>query len=238
MEASKRWPVWPEAVTRPLDPGTQALKDILDGLALFHDSPFIKDVRDTVLAYPDSGIAVALNKKQTACKKWAAEELHRACGPALGTVHVLAGWYGLLAAMLLGDPRFEVERAVVIDADPACEPVARSLNASHVAAGRFAFQCHDIYDLDYGAPPAGLGVPDLVINTSCEHLARFDDWFARLPAGQRVLLQSNDYRAISEHVNCVDTLEAFADQAPLSETFYAGALDVGKYTRFMLIGRV
>lgn len=237
MDASKRWPVWPKAVGKPLDPTLQALKDVLDGLAVLHEDPFIRDVRDTILRFPDANVGVALNKKQTACKKWAVEELCRAGVGRLETVHVLAGWYGLLGAMLLNEPRLGIAHLTVVDVNPDCEPVALSLNATPAAEGRFAFRQHDILTLDYAAPPPGLAPPDLIVNTSCEHLACFDAWFAGLPSGQLVLLQSNDYRTIPEHVNCVDSLAAFQQQAPLADPLYAGELRLDKYTRFMLIGR-
>lgn len=237
MDASKRWPVWPEAVGRELDPTVQSFKDILDGLAVLYENPFIRDIRDTVLAYPDSAIGVALNKKQTACKKWLVEEVARVCGPDLGEVHILAGWYGLLGAMLLADKRLHVDKLTVIDIDPSCEKIALSLNATHARTGRFAFHCHDILKLDYSAPPPGLAVPDLLINTACEHLADFAGWYGRLPESMALVLQSNDYVAIPEHVNCVESLDAFRAQAPMREVLYAGELTLDKYSRFMLIGR-
>lgn len=237
MDVTKRWPVWPEAVGRDLDPTVQSFKDILDGLAVLYQNPFIRDVRDTVLAYPDSALGIALNKKQTACKKWLVEELARACGPELGTIHILAGWYGLLGAMLLAEKQLQVEKLTVVDVDPSCEEVALSLNATHEKTGRFAFACHDIYALDYSALPDGLTRPDIIVNTSCEHLAAFDDWYARLPDGVTLVLQSNNYVVIPEHVNCVESLEAFKRQAPMSELLFAGQLELEKYTRFMLIGR-
>lgn len=237
MDASKRWPVWPEAVGRELDPTVQSFKDILDGLAVLYESPFIRDVRDTVLAFPDSAIGVALNKKQTACKKWLVEELFDACGPHPGTIHILAGWYGVLGAMLLADPRLDIEQLTVLDIDPDCEPVALSLNATHARRGRFRFRQHDILDLDYSAPPAGIDLPDVLINTSCEHLDRFDEWYAGLPSEPLLVLQSNNYVAIPEHVNCVSDLGTFAEQAPMRELLYEGELKLDKYTRFMRIGR-
>lgn len=237
MDASKRWPVWPDAVGRELDPTVQSFKDILDGLAVLYENPFIRDIRDTVLAYPDSAIGIALNKKQTACKKWLVEELVRAAGPELGRVHILAGWYGLLGAMLLADPRLKVGHLTVLDIDPSCEDVALSLNATHARAGRFSFRHQDIYALDYSRPPEGLEVPDVLVNTACEHLADFDAWYARLPDGMTLVLQSNDYVAIPEHVNCVASADEFARQAPMRELLYSGELTLDKYTRFMLIGR-
>ena len=237
MDVSKRWPVWPEAVGQDLDPTVQSFKDILDGLAVLYENPFIRDIRDTILAYPDSALGIALNKKQTACKKWLVEELYRVSGNDLGSVHIQAGWYGLLGAMLLADTRLKIDRLTVIDTDRSCEEVAKSLNATHVKTGRFAFHCADIYDIDYKRPPDGLGTPDLLINTACEHLGRFDEWCSRLPDSQLVALQSNNYFAIPEHVNSVEDLNAFTDQAGLREVLFAGELVLEKYARFMLIGR-
>jgi hypothetical protein len=108
------------------------------------------------------------------------------------------------------------------------------MNASH--GDRFAAVTDDM--LSYPVPPPVAGAaPDLVVNTACEHLPDFARWYARIPPGHLVALQSNDYFAIDEHVNCVPDLAAFRAQAPLSDVLFAGARPHKKYTRFMLIGR-
>ena len=87
-------------------------------------------------------------------------------------------------------------------------------------------------ELDYVAEAA-----DLLINTSCEHVVGFDRWYAKVPDGQRVVLQSNDYVACPEHVNCVPDLAAFEAQVPMRERLFAGERAMRRYVRFMLIGR-
>ena len=236
-DAASLRPVWPESVDRPLGPDRQALKDVLDGLTLLYGSTFLQDLRNTLIAYPDAALPVALNKKQMASKLWLVDALAEASAGALGTVHIQAGWYGVLAALLLRETRLSLEHVTVIDVDETCAPVALSLNATEVQRGRFAFFAADIMELDYDALPPGLDAPHWIINTACEHLGAFDRWFASLPQGMHVVLQTNDYRAIETHVNCVDDLDAFRAQAPLSEELFAGALRLPKYTRFMLIGR-
>ena len=144
---------------------------------------------------------------------------------------------GVLGAVLLHDPRFAIDRVVSLDIDPGCAAIAESLNATHVRAGRFATLTADMLDVDYDRGPADMGRPDLVINTSCEHLREFGRWFGRIPAGQLLVVQSNDYFACEEHVNCVPDLAAFRAQAPLREVLYAGERRMRRYTRFMLIGR-
>ncbi len=208
--------------------------DILDGLSVYYDSPFIADVLKTAARHPEPDLAHALNYNQTTSKTWLLKALHGAVGGELGVVHVLGGWYGVLGAMLLHDRRFDVRRLLSIDRDAGCKPVAESLNRTHVESGRFEARTADIYELDYA--PANR--PDLIVNTSCEHLQRFAEWYAGLPAGMLLVLQSNDFfDCIPHHVNCVPDLEAFKGQAPMSEPLFEGQLKTKNYTRFMLIGR-
>lgn len=226
----------------------QFYKDILDGLSLFYKSDFIMDIRNTALQFPASGLGNALNRRQTTSKLWLLDALRETCGRDLGVVHVLGGWYGVLAALIRNDPRFTCEKIVSIDIDPDCEKVANSLNVAAVESGRFLSVTADIYDLDYRAGEIRTGRrngraaqiqprPDILINTSCEHLDRFGDWFGRLPEDILLVLQSNDYFAEAEHINCVASLADFKVQAPMREVRYEGRLELDKYTRFMLIGR-
>jgi hypothetical protein len=78
--------------------------------------------------------------------------------------------------------------------------------------------------------------PDTIINTSCEHIENFAEWYAKIPDGKLVILQSNNFFDVQEHVNCVKDITEFSNMAPMSNTLYAGDLDLPKYKRFMLIG--
>jgi hypothetical protein len=207
-------------------------RDILAGLAVYTDSAFVRDVLATLSRHPEPGIAVALNRNQVASKRWLVDTLHATGGPRYGSVMILGGWIGALAAMLLHDRRFDIARVASIDIDPRCADVARSLNATHVANGRFEARTADMRELDYVAETA-----DLVINTSCEHVVDFDRWYASVPDGQRLVLQSNDYVSVPEHVNCVRSIAEFRAQAPMRDVSFVGERQFRRYTRFMLIGR-
>ena len=175
-----------------------------------------------------------------ASKLWLAESLLEAAGPAYANVTILGGWFGVLAAVLLHDPRFSIGKVTSVDIDPRCEAIARSVNATHVRAGKFAARTADMLELDYGPPISSAADPrvaDLVINTSCEHLSEFGRWWERVPRGQRLVLQSNDYFTCDQHVNCVPDLAAFRAQAPMREMLFAGERRMKRYVRFMLIGR-
>ena len=51
-----------------------------------------------------------------------------------------------------------------------------------------------------------------------------------------VILQTNDYFEISDHVNCSHNLEEFELATPMGKCLYSGEIDLGKYKRFMRIG--
>lgn len=211
-------------------------RDLLEGLAIQSGSVLMRDVLAALSRHDEPAIGRAFNKNQIASKLWLVETLLAAAGPRHPRVLVLGGWLGVLGAVLLHDRRFAIDRIESLDIDPGCAPVATAINATHAAAGRFVATTGDMLDVDYGRG-AGERPADLVINTSCEHLAAFDRWFAAIPAGQLLVLQSNDYTAVAEHVNCVPDLAAFQAQAPLAEVLFAGARRMRRYTRFMLIGR-
>lgn len=209
-------------------------RDILEGLAVYYDSTLIADIARTVASRTPEDLGAALNRNQMRGKKWLVDELAATAAGDAERILVLGGWYGILAALLLHDERLNPGRVTSLDMNPECAPVAMAINRTTAAAGRFEAVTGDMLALDYGrdAPPG-----TVIINTSCEHLPDFPAWYERVPAGRLLVLQSNDYYAVAEHVNCVPDLEAFRQQARLSETLFAGELKLKKYTRFMLIGR-
>lgn len=206
--------------------------DILKGLAVYFDSRFVADIRETALRHPGPRLGHALNRNQMKSKTWLVETLAKVTGGELGRVCVLGGWYGVLGAMLLHDPRFTVESVCSVDQDSSCEEIALCLNATNADTGRFRFLTADMYDMEFRP-----GAYDLVINTSCEHLETIGRWFERIPPGTLLALQSNNYFGIEGHVNCVENLDQFRQQVPLANTLFEGELALSKYTRFMLIGR-
>ncbi|MFU0504848.1 methyltransferase domain-containing protein [Pseudaminobacter sp. NGMCC 1.201702] len=205
--------------------------DLTRGIAAYVRNPLVGGLARVIAKHPDADIATAFNHKQVACKMWARDSLLESYGGQFGRIWVLGGWYGVLPAMLFDDARFDIGGIDSIDIDPDVAAIAETLN---VAAGnRFRALTADMYTLDYAA-----GRPDLVINTSCEHIKDIRRWLNSLPEGTRVLLQSNNYFSEPSHINCVDSLDAFQGMAQLRNVRFAGELPTKNYTRFMLIGTV
>jgi len=205
--------------------------DLTRGIAAYSGSELIASLARVIAKHPEADIATAFNHKQVACKMWARDQLFTAYGAKYDRIWVLGGWYGVLAAMLFEDRRFDIGVIENIDIDPSVEAVAHTLNRP--AGERFLAVSQDMYKLDYAQ-----GAPDLVVNTSCEHIADVRGWLDMLPKGTRVLLQSNDYFAEPTHINCVASLDEFRALTQLADVRFAGALPQKKYTRFMLIGAV
>lgn len=206
--------------------------DILRGLSVCFDSPLVLNIARAVDRFRRPDLAIALNRKQMACKKWLIDALVDTYGREYGEVWVLGGWYGVLAALMFEDPRLAVGAVLSVDIDEDCAPVAHCLNRERSVDGRFRTITCDMLDLDYGSD-----APDLIINTSCEHLETFEDWFTLIPPGARMVLQSNNYFGEPDHINCVRSVDEFRAQAPLSQIDFAGELELRHYTRYMLIGR-
>ena len=206
--------------------------DLLRGVAAYTHSDLIANLAATVSAHPAPDLAIAFNHKQIASKLWLKDSLFETLGGSHPSVMVLGGWYGVLAALLFDDPRYSISSLKSVDRNPACADVARSLNREMVRSGRFEAVTAEIENLEYD----GEQTPDLVINTSCEHIADLDAALRPVPQSTHLVLQSNDYRREPDHVACVDTLDEFEAQAKLAKVLFRGALATKNYTRFMLIG--
>jgi hypothetical protein len=205
--------------------------DLTRGIAAYTGNALIESLARVIAKHPEADIGNAFNHKQVGSKMWARDRLLESSGAHFGHIWILGGWYGVLAAMLFDDARFDIEAIDSIDIDPAVAAVAETLNRP--AGERFHALTADMHTLDYSAAP-----PDLVVNTSCEHIANVRDWLELLPRGTQVLLQSNDYFCEPTHINCVASLDAFEKMAALRELRFSGELAMKKYTRFMLIGAV
>ena len=195
--------------------------------------------------YPETRLHEAFSKGQILSKLWICQEIEKnLLQKHLDNTLVLCGWYGTLSFLLFekfGLDNFSRMRSIDIDKD--CEKVGNNLNqTAKDTAGKYRSVTADAYLLDYASTKLILdGKEELtdfgcIINTSCEHLENFQSWYHSIPKGKLLILQTNDFFECAEHVNCVHSLEEFKTMAPMTDCFYAGALKLELYTRFMLIG--
>ena len=186
------------------------------------------------------------SRGQLESKLWLVNELDK-LDVELGTVFLCAGWYATLAVMLF-ESNIKLDNVRSFDIDPSCVDIAEVFNKPWVMKDwKFKSSIQDIYDINYnqhtyavkrsdGSKVNLTDSPNTVINTSCEHIENFEEWYAKIPTGKLVVLQSNNYYEVQEHVNCVSSIEEFAVKAPMNNILYSGELELPKYKRFMLIG--
>lgn len=216
------------------EPPQEAFHDLLRGMAALSGNRIVADIARLYGKGAPPDLSIACNHKQIASKQWLVEALVESYPKPEGPVWVLGAWYGVLGALLLDDDRLAIPEIVSLDIDPTCASIAEVLNHRHVAAGRFRAITGDMMAVNFAAQSPA---PGLVINTSCEHLDDVPGWITTLPKGLPLVLQSNDYFREPDHRSCVPSLDAFREQAGLSEIWFAGARPTKNYTRFMLIGR-
>jgi len=188
------------------------------------------------------------SRGQLQSKLWLVKELKKVT-PDIGTVFLCAGWYATLATMLF-ESGIRVNKIRSFDIDDSCRTIAEIFNKPWVKNDwKFKSCTQDIHDINFKQHTYQVqrsdnsicdlvDTPDTIINTSCEHIENFSEWFHKIPKGKLICLQSNDYVSLEEHVNCVKDSVHFAEIAPLSKVLFTGELPLEKYTRFMRIGYV
>lgn len=174
-------------------------------------------------------------------------------------VYICAGWYGVLSAILFEQTDF-TGKILSFDINPDAMNIADTLNKPYVSNGsRFKavtkdiqdlfyeddfhtveyYQYHDTHNYSVEMDEIHTEKVDCVINTSCEHIEDFDEWWANVPEGMLVILQNNDFVEHDDDtvVNTVKSEQRWVDKVPMTNLMYRGTLKLDKYKRFMVIGR-
>jgi len=220
--------------------------NLLNGLEyLYPENKVVSQLKRTLNMFPESETAMvdAFSLGQLESKLWLVENL-----PSnLGTVFICAGWYGTLASLMFERAKDKFEKIRSFDIDSSCASIADNMNRPWVMDGwQFKASTIDILDMEYptthityradGSSLNLTEMPDTIINTSCEHIANFKQWYENIPTGTIVILQTNNYFDLPEHINCCIDLDDFSRTTPMQNVYYQGELKLSKYTRFMRIG--
>jgi len=203
---------------------------ILRGLEeLYPEMRFIERLRCCVETYPDLNWGDAMSRGQMTSKLWILHQLQMNDKVRLGRVAICGGWLGLLSRLILDSDRIHTTHVHSMDIDLAVTIAAGELNSEYIIGDQFTStltNCHDVYYGDY----------DTIINTSCEHFSDFGHWWEKIPDGKFVVLQSNDFTEIEDHVDYVLSAGELAAKAGLTEVKFMGSLPCYGYTRFMVMG--
>lgn len=186
----------------------------------------------------------AFSDGQIKSKLWGCKILERYLAEELPEnpvdIWVLGGWYGLMSFLLLSrnidnTEGFMINEIRSFDIDPSCQPVADSINnAFEIMHWKFKAQTKDVNELDYLVEET----PDVVINTSIEHMGSMD-WWNLIPFGTHVLLQASTLNE-EDHHSSWQYLQQMEESFPLTYQYYKGSIDFRypdkQFERLMLVG--
>jgi hypothetical protein len=169
-------------------------------------------------------------KGQIKSKIWLIENLMVHVASIDNNIVIHGGWNGVLASLLF-QSSIKTNNIISVDIDPTCEDISRTMNKIEDMLGKFkAITCSmDDYQYEY--------FPDIVINTSCEHITQdtYNKWLKKIPSKSIIVLQSNNYFELDEHIRCANDITEFIDQSNI-KVWSSSIMELPKYNRFMIIG--
>lgn len=166
-------------------------------------------------------------KSQILSKIWMAEALGKHF-TTFGNILLVGGW---LTHHTIFFKNINFTNLYSVDTDPEINDLAKVFNPTvKILNGDInkSIKGNGILIIDNEST-----IPDLVINTSAEHMT--DDWFYNIKSGTKILIQSNNIRLI-DHINCCENFGIFLKRYPLTNVLYRGELSLPKYKRFCIYG--
>lgn len=182
--------------------------------------------------YRIKDIVHSVDSKQWTSKQWLVDTLNSLDLSLDPGIFIAGGWYGLMAYLL----RKQYAKTPIVSAD--MDKKAKLFGKKLFAGSSIEFVATDVTQNLYGYIQYGL-----VVSTSCEHIDRDDlcDFISKKNPNAVIALQSNDYFELPSHINCSATLDEFVSYVKPclhnGEVLFQGALNLGDFNRFMVIGR-
>lgn len=203
------------------------MEDFFKHLNLKYDEQ--ERIRDIVQKHGGVNWKDALGSSQFLSKLPLVDQLAKIISPQ-DTVVIIGGWIGLIPYLMT---RKQITCAQVVN----IEIDQMALLASDALNEETSFSYERLYE-DALNVQYSQWKNLIVINTSCEHLAEYDGWISKIPAGTKCILQSNNMFGLPEHVNCHKDLEDFSNRSGLSQIQTKNEIDIGDtWNRFMLTGQ-
>jgi len=164
-----------------------------------------------------------LLRKQDAIRPW--------------TLRIYGSWQGILPFMFLTRGEIKIKALELYDIDPAAQKVAEKVLDYWIYRRLVSISMHteDCNLASWDPSP-----DQILINTSCEHIAEID-WFKKIPSGTIYCLQTTDMPHVT-HINKAASLQSWKDSLGLHQgLLFEGTkfTDYGTFSfnRWMLIGK-
>lgn len=197
----------------------------------------------------------ALSRSQVRSKIWLVSELCK-INKNFDNIVLLAGWYGQLIDLFgnqnMNEITFAKFRNVEINKDCCLESDynfnLRRLENHKVKALNLDINNLVLHENGYewmienfktGDTYIEKFLPDLIINTSSEHMTT--EWFNQIRFKKwkkkpLLVIQNNNFFTSPDHINCVHSVDHMKKVFPLERVLFEGELQLKGYKRVMLIG--
>jgi hypothetical protein len=222
---------------------------------MFGDDKMLRSLNDLIVKFNlDASVRDAFSKGQVTSKVWLTETLQKLINPnnKLENVLIIGGWYGHITKYF----KDRIDYGMFYNIDPhefngyIGKEFFNNNSDKYVPVGLTTEQVEFQEGQGYRMPLGTFNVddnfkfnitdyrtvmPDLIINTSCEHMS--DQWFHQAPRDKIIALQTNNLFDIApDHFNCVQKLSDLDAKYPMTKVLFQGELDIGVGKRFMKIG--
>lgn len=169
--------------------------------------------------------ADSISNTQYMSKKWLVDQLVKQQLPPNPRILILGGWYGSYLVPMLKEA-FDPQHIYFNDVDSRAVKFAEQLHGNTSISYHQFDVATDRYNF----------TADIVVNTSCEHMASYDIMLECNPHSTFVL-QSCDNDNDPGHINTSKTTEEFITKTNLKHVVWSGRQGLGYKNRFMVIGR-
>lgn len=147
-------------------------------------------------------------------------------------IDIIGSWFGFPMIELLSQ-LYKIDQIDLYDLDENCHKVvAQYLN--HFDLNFKVVQFGDFFERK------DLRRRHLVINTSSEHMNNIFEskkYYKNYPDTPLLVLQSNNFDTLDEHINCVKSEDELASKNYVGRIYYKGVQSLPLYDRYMVIGR-
>ena len=176
----------------------------------------------------------SVSQGQYDSKKWLCDELKKINLKSFYPLHIdiVGSWFGFPLIEMISKI-FKIKQIDLYDLDVNCHRVT-SQYVNHFDFDFRIIQFGDFFDRKQ------LKRRHVIINTSSEHMkdiVHMKKYYKDYPITPLLVLQSNNYRNVEDHVNCVNNEKELIDKNEIREVYFSGKLTQPLYDRFMVIGR-
>lgn len=224
-------------------------------ISLVNENHMTSSLQSLIAEYKATdSVLDAFSKGQVISKVWLVETLQKLINPVSQPKNIIliGGWLGQLTHYL--NKKISYQKCYNIDphqynsyighkyfnySNDSYVPVSTTIETVEFVEGHGYKLPIGRFDLnnDFKFVPEReeTVMPQLVVNTSCEHMS--DQWFNQAPANTMIVLQTNNLFGMApDHFNCVHKLSDLDKKYHMNKVLFQGELDIGVGKRFMKIG--